>query len=85
MGAFKKYLASAVLDYSPEQLGEMNDRLSNWSYLHLSFMEREPTETELEALMYVELTNRNRAHILHRLHSRWQKCQKERHYKELRI
>lgn len=85
MGAFRDYLALVVLELAAEKIADLQDQLSNWSYLHLSFMEREPTKEELEALMGIELQDRNRPHILQRLYSRWQKCQREEHHKELGI
>lgn len=83
MTSFKRYLAAKVVKLSAAELGDVASQLSNWSYLHLSFMEAEPTQTELEVMMYVELTGRNRAQILRRLYSRWQKAQRNQHYKEL--
>ena len=85
MGAFRKQLAQSAMARTPEQLGEVADQLSNWSYLHLQFMECEPTKIELEVMMYVELVHRNRQHILQRLYSRWQKAEREEHHKELGI
>ena len=85
MCSFRKYLASKAFTLTAVQLGEIAEQLSNWTYLHLSFMEREPSQFELEVMMYVELENRNRAQILQRLYSRWQKAQREAHHKELGI
>jgi len=83
MLAFKQYLASKVVKLSAAELEDVASQLSNWSYLHLSFMETEPTQTELEVMMHVELTGRNRVQILRRLYSRWHKLERDRHYKEL--
>ena len=80
---FKQYLASKTRGKSDGALKDAMDQLSNWSYLHLSFMEIEPSRLELEVLMHVELTGRNRAQILRRLYSRWHKLERDSHYKEL--
>lgn len=80
---FKQYLASKASEKSEGALKDAMDQLSNWSYLHLSFMETEPSRFELEVLMHVELTGRNRAQILRRLYSRWHKLERDSHYKEL--
>ena len=66
MASFKQYLAAKVAGLTTAALDDVANQLSNWSYLHLSFMETEPTQTELEVMMHVELTGRNRVQILRR-------------------
>lgn len=83
--AFRRYLAAEANKLTDLEMTEVVDRLSNWSYLHLSFMEDEPTRAELEVMMYAEMENRNRAQILRRLYSRWQRVIREEHHKEMGI
>lgn len=85
MSAFKQYLAIEAHKLTYLEMTEVVDRLSNWSYLHLSFMEDEPTRAELEVMMYAEMENRNRAQILRRLYSRWQRVIREEHHEEMGI
>lgn len=85
MAPFKQYLAAKVDGLTTAALNDVANQLSNWSYLHLSFMETEPTQTELEVMMHVELTGRNRVQILRRLYSRWQKALRTIHCRELGI
>lgn len=85
MTAFMQYLAIEARKLTYIETQEVIDRLSNWSYLHLSFKDQEPTKAELEAMMYLEMQNKNRAHILYRLYARWQKAIKEEHYREMNI
>jgi hypothetical protein len=85
MTAFKQYLAIEANKRTSLEMAEVVDQLSNWSYLHLSFMEEEPTRAELEVMMYAEMENRNRAQILYRLYSRWQRAIRKEHHKEMGI
>lgn len=85
MATFQEYLYTQTRDLPTIAFGEALERLSNWSYLHISFMEDEPTVEELELLMYVELLNKRRKQILMRLYTRWQKATRHKHYTEMGI
>jgi hypothetical protein len=80
-----EYLADKANELTYLEITEVVNQLSNWSYLHLSWMEEEPTRTELEVMMYAEMQNKNRAQILRRLYSRWQKAIRVEHHKEMGI
>lgn len=82
---WKEYLAAKANRLTHSEMTEVIEALSNWSYLHLSFMEEEPTRFQLEVMMYVEMQNKNREQILRRLYSRWQKAIRIDHHKEMGI
>ena len=80
-----QYLESEATKLTYLEMSEVVDQLSNWSYLHLSFMEEEPTRAQLEVMMYAELMNRNRPQILRRLYTRWQRAIRIEHYQEMNV